>query len=121
MAHPLGANFQEWVGVLKYQPTPKWYIDARAIYYYQGLDSLGEDFGSNPFELYTKRTKNYGYDVGSGDKVKCLNASFTLSYELKQNLFIEGNALYRKYTGLDDASIFSIGIRWNAARRDYDY
>lgn len=121
LAHPLGAGFQEWIGVLKYQPVPKWYVDVRAIYYYQGLDSLGENFGSNPFELYSTRTKNYGYEVGSGQKVKCLNASLTLSYEVRENFFIDGNLLYRKYTGLDNANVFNIGIRWNAARRNYDY
>ncbi|HET7119082.1 MAG TPA: hypothetical protein VFI29_21495 [Hanamia sp.] len=121
LAHPLGANFQEWIGILKYQPAPKWYINARAIYYYQGLDSAGINFGSNPFELYTTRTDDYGHFVGTGRKVKCLNASLTLSYELKENLFFEGTALFRKYTGLDNSSMFNIGIRWNAARRDYNY
>jgi hypothetical protein len=121
LAHPLGASFQEWIGVLKYQPAPKWYVDARMIYYYQGLDSAGINFGSDPFELYTSRTSNFGYFVGSGRKVKCLNASLTLSYELSENLFIDGNLLYRKYTGLNNSSVFNIGIRWNAARRDYDY
>lgn len=121
LAHPLGANFQEFIGVLKYQPAPKWYINARGIYYYQGLDSTGENFGSNPFELYTTRTKDYGFNVGSGDKVKVFNASFVLSYELRENLFVEGSYLYRKYTGIADRSMFGIGIRWNAARREYDY
>ncbi len=121
LAHPLGANFQEFIGILKYQPAPKWYINARGIYYYQGLDSLGQNFGSNPFELYTTRPKDYGFDVGSGNKVKVFNASFVLSYELQENLFIEGSYLYRKYTGLDNKSMFGIGIRWNAARREYDY
>ncbi len=121
LAHPLGANFQEWVGVLKYQPAPKWYVDARAIYYKQGLDSLGLNFGSNPFELYTSRFKDYGYYIGDGHTVKCLNALLSLSYELKENLFIEGNLLFRKYTGLDNSSSFNIGIRWNAARRDYNF
>jgi len=121
LAHPLGASFQEWIGVLKYQPAPKWYVDARAIYYYQGLDSAGIDFGSNPFVLYQKRSSDFGYYVGTGRKVQCVNASLTLSYELSQNLFIDGSLLYRKYTGLDNSSIFNIGIRWNAARRDYDY
>ena len=121
LAHPLGASFQEWIGILKYQPAPKWYVDARMIYYYQGLDSAGINFGSDPFELYTTRTSNFGYYMGSGRKVKCLNASLTLSYELRENLFIDGNLLYRKYTGLDNSSVFNIGIRWNAARRDYDY
>ncbi|MEO8821039.1 MAG: hypothetical protein ABI267_00700, partial [Ginsengibacter sp.] len=121
LADPLGASFQELVGIIKYQPAPKWYIDARAIYYKQGLDSAGVDFGSNPFELYTDRTSNFGYFIGSGREVKCLNASLTLSYELRENLFIEGNLLYRKYTGLANSNSFNIGIRWNAARRTYDY
>ncbi|MDE3185449.1 MAG: hypothetical protein KGM16_18715 [Bacteroidota bacterium] len=121
LAHPLGAGFQEWVGILKYQPAPKWYVDARAIYYKQGLDSAGINFGSNPFELYTTRTNNFGYFIGTGHEVKCLNASLTLSYELRENLFIEGNALFRKYTALPNSSSFNIGIRWNAARREYNY
>ncbi len=121
LAHPLGANFQEWVGVLKYQPVPKWYVDARAIYYKQGLDTLGLDYGANPFESYVSRFKDFGYFIGDGRTVQCFNASFTLSYELKENLFIDGNLLFRKYTSLPTSSIFNIGIRWNAARRDYDY
>ena len=96
LAHPLGAGFQEFIGIIKYQPAPKWYINARAIYYYQGLDSAGQNFGSNPFELYTTRTSDFGYFVGTGNKVKVLNASFVLSYELRENLFIEGSYLYRK-------------------------
>ena len=121
LAHPLGANFQEFICILKYQPAPKWYINARAIYYYQGLDSTGENFGGNPFELYTTRTKDFGYFVGDGNKVKCLNASLALSYELRENLFIEGSYLFRKYTGLGNTNVFNIGIRWNAARREYNY
>jgi hypothetical protein len=121
LAHPLGAGFQEWIGILRYQPAPRWNLNARAIYYYQGLDSLGGNFGSNPFELYTTRSDNYGYFVGSGRKVNCLNASLALSYELRENLFLEGSALYRRFTGLDNVSMFSLGIRWNAARRDYNY
>jgi hypothetical protein len=121
LAHPLGSNFQEFVGLLKYQPAPKWYFDARAIYYYKGLDTTGENFGGNPFELYTTRTKNFGYFIGSGNKIKVFNAAMTLAYELRENLFIEGNYLFRKSTGLDNTSIFNIGIRWNAARRDYNY
>ncbi|MEO8110874.1 MAG: hypothetical protein ABI594_12610 [Ginsengibacter sp.] len=121
LAHPLGANFQEYIGILKYQPAAKWYFNARGIYYYQGLDSLGENFGSDPFEDYTTRTKNNGYFVGSGHKVKAFNASLVLSYELIENLFIEGSYMYRKYTGLPNKNMLGIGIRWNAARREYDY
>lgn len=121
LAHPLGANFQEFIGILKYQPAAKWYLNARAIYYYQGLDSAGENFGSNPFESYATRIKDYGFDVGGGSKVKVFNAAVALSYELKENLFLEGSLLFRKYTGQGNRTLFGIGVRWNAARRDYDY
>ncbi|MEO8412521.1 MAG: hypothetical protein ABI472_02635 [Ginsengibacter sp.] len=126
LAHPLGAGFQEFIGIAKYQPAPKWYVNARAIYYYQGLDSAGENFGSNPFELYTTRGNDFGYYIGSGNKIKVLNASLSVSYELTENLFVEASYLYRKTSatigaGSGNTSVFGIGIRWNAARREYDY
>ena len=126
LAHPLGAGFQEFIGIAKYQPAPKWYLNARMIYYYQGLDSAGQNFGSNPFELYTARPMDYGFFVGSGDKIKVLNASLALSYELRENLFVEASYLYRKSSaasgiGSGNTNVFGIGVRWNAARREYDY
>ena len=126
LAHPLGANFQEFIGIAKYQPKPKWFLDARAIYYYQGLDSAGQNFGANPMELYPTRTQDYGYQVGGGDKAKCFNASLAVSYELRENLFIEASYLFRKYAvaqgpGSGTTSIFGLGVRFNAARRNYDY
>lgn len=121
LAHPLGASFQELIGIAKYQPAPKWYINARAIYYYKGLDSAGINFGGNPFELYTTRPGDYGFYVGSGKKVKCLNFNLQLSYEWKENLFIDGGYLFRKYTGLENSNTLFLGIRWNTGRRNYDY
>src|ERR1700749_5288849 len=53
LAHPLGANLQEFIGIVKYQPTPKWYITGKAIYYFQGLDSLdGRSYGGDPLRNY---------------------------------------------------------------------
>lgn len=121
LAHPLGANFQEFIGLLHYQPAPKWRLDGRAIYYYKGLDTLSENFGGNIFKLYTTRSRNYGYDVGDGRKIKVFNLSTTLSYEWRENLFLEGNILFRKESNIDPATVFFIGIRWNAPRRDYAY
>ena len=121
LAHPLGANFQEVIGILKYQPLPKVHFDARVIYYYKGLDSAGIDEGGNIFRPYTDRTRSDGYVVGGGDKIKVLNASATLGYELRENLFIEGNVLFRKQTGLADVNVFNIGLRWNVGRKDYSF
>ncbi|MEO6684117.1 MAG: capsule assembly Wzi family protein [Ginsengibacter sp.] len=121
LAHPLGSNFNEVIGILNYQPFPKVHANFRAIYYMKGLDLNGENFGGNPFELYTTRTNNYGYFIGGGDKIKVLNANLRLGYEFRENLFLETNFLYRKQTAVDPVNMFSIGLRWNAPLRNYDY
>lgn len=121
LAHPLGANLQEVVGLLRYQPHPKWHFDARAIYYYQGKDTLDENFGSNIFEAYSTRSRDYGFHLGDGRRIEVFNAAATVGYEFKENLFLEGNLMFRKETNTDPYTFFNIGIRWNAARRDYNY
>ena len=138
MAHPLGANFQEFIGILKYQPAPKWYINARAIYYFQGLDSAGFNFGSNPLLLYNvgrplvnpldplSGQRENAFKVGSGMKATCLNALIQVSYELKENIYIDLSLQHRTYkiantTTNTSNTIFTAGIRMNMFKRQYDF
>jgi hypothetical protein len=126
LAHPLGANFQEFIGIANYQPVPKWYINAKLIYYYQGLDSAGKNFGSNPFRDYTTRTANTGFKIGSGNKATCLNSMLQVSYEWKENLYFDLSVQYRDYktangTGQSNTTMVSAGIRLNMFRREYDF
>lgn len=127
LAHPLGANFQELIGIIRYQPAPRWYIQAKLIYFMQGLDSLnGRNFGANPFLDNTTRNGDYGYEIGSGRKANCVNAMFRLSYELKENLYIDLSAQQRNYKianeGIqDNTTMVSAGIRFNILKREYDY
>ena len=128
LAHPLGANFQEFVGIANYQPSPRWYIYGRLIYYVQGLDSLnGANMGADPFRANgDQRRMDRGYSIAGGRKVRCANALLQLSYELKENLFVDASFLYRKYkfvneTGVTNTSLFSLGVRLNMFKRDYDF
>ena len=125
LAHPLGANFQEFIGIAKYQPAKKLFLQAKTIYYYQGLDSGAINYGSNIDLLYETRPRNYGYFVGDGNKVKSLNISLLASYEVKQNLFIDLNLQHRTYnaqsSGSSATNVFSFGFRWNMARRNFDF
>lgn len=126
LAHPLGANFQEYIGIVKYQPKPKIYLNARLIYFIQGLDSAGRNFGGNIFEDYRTRIRDYGFKIGSGNKVTCLNTNFVASYELRENLFVEGSLLFRNYktqspSSSNTVTMLSVGVRWNIGRREYDY
>lgn len=129
LAHPLGANFSEFIGVARYQPAPKWLAVAKMIYYTQGRDSSSRSFGSNIFypNIAPFRQGDYGYNIGSGLKTSVLLASLLVSYELRENLFVEFNALYRKQetktppVSSTNNSIISFGIRWNMQRRDFDF
>ncbi len=126
LAHPLGANFQEFIGILRYQPAPKWYVNVQAIYYYHGLDSTGKNFGSNPFRDYTTRSSNTGFEIGSGNKATCFNGYLQVSYELRENLFLEVSGQYRHYKTLLNpaaitATLITAGIRLNMFSRKYDF
>ena len=80
MAHPLGANFDELIVIGRYQPSPKWNIEGKLIYYRQGIDSAGQNFGSNIFLNYETRSDgDYGYKIGSGNLAHCINMSANLS------------------------------------------
>lgn len=126
LAHPLGANFQELNGQLRYQPKPRITILAKGMYYLQGRDSArNTSFGSNIFlpNVPPYRKQVYGYNVGSGVATRVAMGSLLVSYEVKPNLFLEANALVRreKAEGKQkvQASVLSAGIRWNVGRREF--
>lgn len=127
LAHPLGANFQEFIGIIKYQPAPKWYITAKAIYYKQGLDSTGYNAGVNIFRS-NSGTERYnideGYDLAGGRKAQSINGIVQVTYELRENLFFDLSFQYRKYK-LENistsSSIVAAGVRLNIFKREYDY
>ncbi|MCX6317698.1 MAG: hypothetical protein NTW29_10425 [Bacteroidetes bacterium] len=129
LAHPLGANFSEVVGIARYQPAPRWLIQGKMIYYMQGRDSTAESFGSNIFypNVAPFRKKDYGFDIGSGWKTNVFLASFFVSYEWKENLFLEMSAQYRKLDTKTapiisgNSTVVSFGLRWNMARREFDF
>ena len=129
MAHPLGANFSETIGILRYQPAPKWTLLAKAMYWKQGLDTGGRSFGSNIFLPNTipPRQGDYGYEIVSGIESNTTFLSLLLSYELKENLFIEGSVTNRKFDVPSNTSqststtIVAFGIRWNMHQRVFEF
>ncbi|GGB06159.1 hypothetical protein GCM10011511_31980 [Puia dinghuensis] len=130
LAHPLGAGFYEFIAIAHYQPVYKWNLEGKIIYYKQGVDSAGVNFGSNIFEPYTSRPRDYGFQIGtSGLPANCLLMSGLVSYQWKENLFLELSAQYRHYSVNDpsntyrsnNSTMFTAGVRINMFRREYDY
>lgn len=129
LAHPLMANFSEFMGIARYQPAPKWLVQVKAIAYKQGRDSGSTSYGSNIFlpNVPPYRAGDYGYDIGSGWKTNVLYASLLVSYELRENLFFELFGVYRKQetktppvTSMN-TTVISLGVRWNMHRREFDF
>lgn len=125
LAHPFGANFVEAIGIIRYQPHPKWTTSARVIVWRQGVDTGNINIGSNIFKVNSTRSGDYGYKLPAGPRYTGVNAQLLLSYELKENLFIDATALVRKIqsdvVAGRDATVFTLGVRMNMFRREYDY
>lgn len=129
LAHPLGANFAEFIAIARYQPAYKWNLEGKIIYYRQGLDSAGINFGSNIFENYLTRPRDYGFQIATGIPANVLNISGLVSYQWKENLFLELSAMYRHFSVNDptdtyhnsSSTTFTAGVRINMFRRQYDY
>jgi len=125
LAHPLGASFHEFIGIMRYQPLRKLHINAKLIYYTQGLDSLGLHTGNNVLINYNDRPRDYGWEVGSGNKVTCLYLSGNVSYEVYNNLFVEASVTNRRFKtelgGNLNSMLVSLGFRWNINRREFDF
>lgn len=126
LAHPVGANFNEIIGVVRYQPVAKLMVQGKLIYYKQGKDTSAANYGSNIFLPNVLRPYDYGFEVGSGALSKIGYGSLLLSYELKPNFFIEANAVYRTQTALKNVPqkntvVFYAGVRWNMHRREFEF
>lgn len=126
LAHPLGANFQEFLAIVRFQPAPKWHVYLQGIYYMKGLDSAGINFGGNIFKDYSTRIMNDGFKIGSGDKATVLNANLQVSYEIRENIFFELNGFYRRIKTINNptnvsSTMVTAGIRMNMFSRKYDY
>jgi hypothetical protein len=129
LAHPLGANFSEVIGILNYQPKPKITTQLKLVVFTQGQDTANSNYGSNIFLANTTRTEEYNNKIGNIVKGNGINASVYVGYELKENLFIDFSAMVRKYETNNlllpnfnkTSTLLSLGIRMNMFRRMYDY
>ncbi len=126
LAHPLGANFTEFIGVLNYQPLPRLQLTTKLIYAQKGEDKDGKNYGGNPLQPSSTRIQDYGNSIGQGAVTSILFADFTASYQLKHNVFIDFKQTIRQATSeradLQYNTNFSfLALRVNLAQRNYEF
>lgn len=129
VAHPLGANFYEYLGVLRYQPFNRVFLKATAIYALYGNDTAGSNFGKDirfGYEEQPDIKGIYGNYITQGIRTSLLTADLVVSYMIRHNLFIDLQGLYRR-TDSDLAAFRSetfyanVTVRWNFAEKRWDF
>ncbi|WP_236614053.1 hypothetical protein [Nafulsella turpanensis] len=124
LAHPLGANFDEKLAILRYQPAGRWLMTGRLMQADYGRDPAGVNFGGNIFKSYITREQDTGNTIGQGIATKVQRADFVLSYMPAHRLFLELHQTFRQQESAlpeegSSSSITMLGLRWNIAPRDY--
>ena len=126
LAHPLGSNFNEFIGIIRYQPFPRLNVLARAMYAKIGRDGQGENWGSNILKPGQTREQEYNNTIGQGVSNSILSLNMTASYMLKHNLFLDASQIIRQSESdlsfyKNNSSITSVALRWNIPQRLYDF
>ena len=125
LAHPLGANFREWVGILRYVPVPRVNICMLVTWSKQGIDTLSTTniYGGNVLLDYNDVLDKNNAPLFQGLEQTTLNTTFSASYMLFHNLFADLRIHHRQNTLLSDSqdyTVFAVGLRLNTGMRFLD-
>lgn len=124
LAHPLGANFTEFLSIIRYQPLPRLHIQLRANYAQYGGDTSAEPFGGDIFRPNTDRLRQDGYNIGDGDLQSITGGELMISYMPVHNYFVDLTILQRSSTRDNvqtNTSYVGLGVRVNTATMPFDY
>ncbi|QHT72066.1 capsule assembly Wzi family protein [Rhodocytophaga rosea] len=125
LAHPLGANFYEYIGIVRYQPLNRLSLTGKLIYAEYGGDSNGQNWGGNVLLPYQTKVQEYGNEIGQGVKAYLAYGDFTASYQLRHNLFIDARQIVRRVNsslpGRKNTAFASLALRWNIPQRQHEF
>lgn len=115
LAHPFGANFREFLGLLNYS-YKRFDFQGQMIYANYGEDPAGLNYGKNIFLSYETRVQDYGVSTGQGIKTNLFFTEAKVSYLInpKYNLRAEVGGIIRKESSAltnQNTSLITFGIR----------
>ncbi len=130
LAHPLGANFKETVGIVSYS-YKKWNVELKWNHAIFGEDSSGTHFGKNiflsDFEA-EKQGQQYSYGNFNGQGVKTIQDYITTTVSRKireeSNIYLFGQIISRKLNSdLQNLNqlYYIVGIKTNLHNSYFDF
>jgi hypothetical protein len=132
LAHPMGANFREFLTILRYKASPRLSLYGTGMWVNQGKDPMNAvfNYGGDIMKSYDFRIgfqdPLYRHRIGDGISVKTALADLRLSYSLAHNLFLDARFLSRiarsgEGNYASKSNVFSFAIRYNMAYRQQTY
>lgn len=126
LAHPLGGNFRELCGFVRYQPARRWFLNARVLYMKTADDVPGISQGSNVLVSTDLRSGDMDQIIGQGISANTLLAGAEVSYMIFHNCFLDVSVLFRdKQSTLqilsNTTTTFNAGIRLNFWKAGMDF
>lgn len=126
IAHPLGANFNEVVGILRYQPVRRLNLVGKLIVAKIGRDTTGVNWGSNLLKNNNTRQQEYGNKIGQGIANDLVYGTFTATWMLRHNIFIDASVVVRRSKSdvafyNNNTNVTSLALRWNIPKRLYEF
>jgi hypothetical protein len=123
LAHPLGANFNEWIATFKYQATARLAFQSKLFLMHTGEDQDSISFGGNVIVPNTQRTGDFGHRIGQGVETDITYWSTGIQYELSAGVYIDGLFVYRKKkSALQERNLqtqlIQFGVRYNLPLRE---
>lgn len=126
MAHPLGANFKEFIGIARYQPIPKLSLTGKLMMMQIGRDSTTMNWGSDILKDNSSREQEDNNTISQGIRNDIFLATFTTSWQFRHNVFIDVSVVFRKSESPmplfnTNTTVTSLALRWNIPQRLYEY
>jgi hypothetical protein len=138
LAHPLGANFYEFILNVRYQPIPRLSINAKYFVARVGGDTLingdlsnyGSDILMGTGYGGSTVSRDLGNKIGQGARGTINYFQLLTSYQAWHNIYFDLELLYRSrstiksvYNPVASSStfIFSIGVRMNIPYKRYEF
>jgi len=126
LAHPLGANFKEFVGIVKYRPFKKLYLQARYIRADFGENPEGLNFGADINRTNLRQAMEFGNETGQGIGAQTNLIGIDISYQVFHNAFVDLTFFQRTKDSEDDtldatARYIGGGLRLNISKIRQDF
>lgn len=123
LAHPLGANFNEWIFAVRYQVTPRLLLQSTLHLMDTGEDMDSISYGGNVIIPNTQRPGDYGHHIGQGIETNISYWSSSAQFEISPGVFIDARVILRNKTSASPernlkTSLFQFGVRYNMAWRE---